>query len=100
MNNYEKWCEEWRIKFLNMDLAAIKERLPELKDEGAWLIISHFSRKFGISKEDGQIIAWEDAGYEIDAFDCMPIRFLFWEGDEEFPDQANLLLDPACFPLA
>jgi hypothetical protein len=23
----------------------------------------------------------------------MPIRFLFWDGDEEFPAQANILFD-------
>ena len=23
--------------------------------------------------------------YEVDAFLCMPVRFLFWDGDEEFP---------------
>jgi hypothetical protein len=31
--------------------------------------------------------------YEVDAFLCMPVRFLFWDGDEEFPAQANILFD-------
>lgn len=31
--------------------------------------------------------------YQISAFDCIPMRFLFWDGDEEFPAQANVLFD-------
>lgn len=34
-----------------------------------------------------------DAGFELDAFACIPMRVLFWEGDEEFPAQANILFD-------
>jgi hypothetical protein len=32
-------------------------------------------------------------GYQINAFDCMPMRFLLWDGDDEFPAQANVLFD-------
>lgn len=173
MSNYEKWCEQWRIKFLDMDQKVLKTRLPELQDEGQWLTLSHFGRKFGVNKLDGHIRAMEDSesiscyeklniytlfgyvspfatikgnwvkfdqlkdaapfskafqagiiepfgrtfnghmaeleqafcklqgrktpqsdvGYEIDAFGCMPVKFLFWEGDDEFPSQGNLLFD-------
>ncbi len=41
----------------------------------------------------GKKLPWSDVGYELHAFDCIPVRFLFWEGDEEFPAQANLLFD-------
>lgn len=34
-----------------------------------------------------------DVGYQINVFPCIPIRVLFWEGDDEFPAQANLLFD-------
>jgi hypothetical protein len=34
-----------------------------------------------------------DAGFEAAAFECMPIRFLFWDGDDEFGAQANILFD-------
>ena len=59
-NNYEKWCEQWRKKFLKMDQEELKRRLPELKEEGNWLTISHFGRRLGVHKENGRIIAMED----------------------------------------
>ncbi len=34
-----------------------------------------------------------DAGYQISSFDCIPIQFLFWDGDDEFEAQANILFD-------
>ena len=59
-NNYEKWCEQWREKFLNMDQEELKKRLPELKEEGAWLTLRHFGRALGVHRENGRIIALED----------------------------------------
>lgn len=41
----------------------------------------------------GQRLKQGDAGYRIYAFDCMPLEFIFWDGDEEFPAQANILFD-------
>lgn len=29
----------------------------------------------------------------MNAFACIPVRLNFWDGDEEFPAQANLLFD-------
>lgn len=34
-----------------------------------------------------------DVGYRIPAFDCMPLQFIFWDADDEFPAQANILFD-------
>lgn len=34
-----------------------------------------------------------DVGYEIRAFSCMPLRFYFWDKDEEFAAQGNILFD-------
>lgn len=173
MSNYEKWCEQWRIRFLHMDKAVLTQRLPELRDEGEWLTIFHFGRKFGIHKADGHIVAMQDSdlvscseklnsytlfgyvspfatctgnwvkfdalkdaspfsrafqagiiepfgrtfnshmaelsqavpklggtfvpqadvGFILNAFDCIRVKFLFWEGDDEFPAQGNLLFD-------
>lgn len=41
----------------------------------------------------GKPLPQGDAGYQIEAFSCMPLQFLFWDGDEEFPAQANILFD-------
>lgn len=38
-------------------------------------------------------IADSEAGLEAMVFDCLPIRFLFWDGDDEFAAQANILFD-------
>ena len=34
-----------------------------------------------------------DSGFQLPAFACSPMRLNFWEGDEEFEAQANLLFD-------
>lgn len=34
-----------------------------------------------------------DAGFEAKAFECMPVQILFWDGDDEFSAQANILFD-------
>ena len=34
-----------------------------------------------------------DAGYQIDAFACEPMQFYFWDCDDEFAAQANILFD-------
>lgn len=44
-------------------------------------------------KLGGKRIPFSDMGYQIDAFSCIPIRFLFWDKDDEFSAQANILFD-------
>lgn len=65
-------------------------------------IILPFARTFSghvdslhlASKSLGGVrLPYSDAGYQIEAFRCIPVRYLFWEGDEEFPAQANILFD-------
>ena len=41
----------------------------------------------------GRKLSTGDVGYQIEVFPCIPLRVLFWEGDEEFSAQANLLFD-------
>ena len=41
----------------------------------------------------GKSMLQGDVGYKIDAFSCMPLEFIFWDGDDEFPAQANILFD-------
>lgn len=42
---------------------------------------------------NGTPIRQGDVGYVIHAFDCMPLTMIFWDGDEEFDAQANILFD-------
>lgn len=41
----------------------------------------------------GTPIRQGDVGYIVRAFACMPLTVLFWDGDEEFEAQANILFD-------
>ena len=41
----------------------------------------------------GTKLPYSDMGYQIHAFSCIPVQFLFWDKDEEFPAQANILFD-------
>ena len=34
-----------------------------------------------------------EVGYQISVFPCIPMRVLFWDGDDEFHAQCNLLFD-------
>ncbi|MDO4297706.1 MAG: DUF3786 domain-containing protein [Lachnospiraceae bacterium] len=42
---------------------------------------------------NGEPIRQGDVGYVIHAFDCIPVTMVFWDGDDEFEAQANLLFD-------
>lgn len=33
------------------------------------------------------------SSFLLPAFDCIPVELLFWDGDDEFPAQANILFD-------
>lgn len=47
----------------------------------------------------GRRIAGADAAYEIAFLPGLPVRFLIWEGDEEFPASAQILFSDS-FPAA
>lgn len=54
----------------------------------------HLDRlKTAFERLGGLRLPYSDMGYEISAFACIPVRFLFWEGDDEFPAQTNILFD-------
>lgn len=42
---------------------------------------------------DGVPIRQGDVGYIINAFECVPVTMVFWDGDDEFEAQANFLFD-------
>lgn len=44
-------------------------------------------------KLGGVRAAQGDAGYILKCFDCIPMQFLFWDADDEFEAQGNILFD-------
>jgi len=34
-----------------------------------------------------------NSSFHLPAFACIPVKLLFWDGDDEFPAQANILFD-------
>ncbi len=59
-SNYEKLCEDWRLKFLELDQEKLCRKLPELKPEGEYLTLFHFGQKYGVHRQNGQIVALSD----------------------------------------
>lgn len=41
----------------------------------------------------GTPIRQGDVGYVVNAFECIPVTVVFWDGDDEFEAQANILFD-------
>ena len=171
VSNYELQRRQWQRRFLDMDHAALRQKLPELEETADQLRLWHFGRQFAVSREDGAIRCLSDdgpvsyneqmniytlfhycapgahltgewlpfrdlrhaspfaaafqrgtvlplartfsgrgdllpaaveklrgvriseSGFQLPAFACIPMRLHFWEGDEEFEAQANLLFD-------
>lgn len=44
-----------------------------------------------VKKLNGTVLS--PANYQLWAFSCVPVRLNFWDADDEFPAQANLLFD-------
>lgn len=171
VSNYEVQRRQWQRRFLDMDHAALRQKLPELEETADQLRLWHFGRQFAVSREDGAIRCLSDDGpvsyneqmniytlfhycvpgarltgewlpfrdlrhaspfasayhsgiirplartfagredllpgavrelgglrldlhgYQLPAFECIPMRLYFWDGDEDFEAQANLLFD-------
>ena len=47
-------------------------------------------------KMGGTKFPLSDVGYEVKAFECIPVRFFYWDADDEFPAQGNILFDTSC----
>jgi hypothetical protein len=61
-------------------------------------IVDHFSRQpeklIAVAKELGGVKAdYGDAAVTINAFKRVPITFVLWKGDEEFPPDGSILFD-------
>lgn len=58
----------------------------------------HFAGRPEAFKEAGERLGYTplsygDASFQVPAFFCIPLRVIFWDGDEEFPAKVNLLFD-------
>ena len=171
VSNYIKQCDDWRNKFLDMDIDEICSKIPELKREEDRLTFWYFGRHLAVDLSSGIITCLSDDrpikewtqlnvytlfwycvpgakfigewlpfgslknaspfdaafkngiinpiaaafsghsdllpdaveklrgfkisehSFQIPAFACIPVRVNFWDGDDEFPAQANLLFD-------
>ncbi len=40
-----------------------------------------------------QLLSYGDAGFQAQVFPCLPVRVIFWDGDEEFPAKVTILYD-------
>ena len=69
----------YKIGVTDVFSATFSGHLPELK--------AAFEKLGGTELPQG------DAGFQIYAFACMPMRFYFWDKDEEFNAQGNILFD-------
>lgn len=49
--------------------------------------------KDACKKLEGYSVPQGDVGFVISVFDSIPVTVLFWDGDDEFEAQANLLFD-------
>ncbi len=89
-----------------------EEKIPYDDVPGCRSYLSVFERRtvrpliaaFGFSRdafrEAGQALGaieepYGDASFTIKAFPMVPITFILWEGDEEFPPSAKILFDPS-----
>jgi hypothetical protein len=51
-------------------------------------------RETGI-RSGGEPVEIGDASFILHAFPCVPLQYVLWEGDEEFPPSVQLLFDAA-----
>jgi hypothetical protein len=59
---------------------------------------TYFNQKAELLKKraiaiGGQISSYGDVSFTINAFPLIPLRFIFWNGDEELPANVNILFD-------
>jgi hypothetical protein len=59
---------------------------------------TYFNRKTELLKKraikiGGQITSYGNVSFTLNAFPLIPLQFIFWDGDEDFPANANILFD-------
>ena len=66
-------------------------RTLTIRDNGLGMDKEELENAF--EKLNGLRLPLGDVGYQIDAFSCEPMQFYFWDCDDEFEAQANILFD-------
>lgn len=51
VSNYEKLCEFWRERFLQMNLQELKEKIPGLREDEESLRLTYFGEEYCIGKK-------------------------------------------------
>ena len=85
-----KWVPSHTI-----DGVVSRTRVPDpLLDPFARRYTGHLQElETACEKMGGKKIPKGDAGYEFEAFPCMHLCLVFWDADEDFPAQAQILVD-------
>ena len=76
------------------DLYPLTARCPRLAETLAAAFSGRAAAlERGLVALGGRKLTGGDVAYEVDAFPDFPVAVRFWDGDEEFPAQVNLLFD-------
>lgn len=88
-----------RGKWLSfLELPSGSHHYGPFQADGTAPLARRFGQDTGVlhqaaQKLGGQPIEVGDVGYRIPALPKLPLAVILWEGDEEFPAQANILFD-------
>ena len=109
--NYDTVMAIWHLFYYSKPEARVRgefvpfrsvRRLAPFEPNYQQTILKPFARAFSgkpellrlaCEKLGGRPIRQGDVGYQIDVFSCMPLCVTFWDADEEFEAQANILFD-------
>lgn len=70
--------------------AFVKRAINPLKDVFGQNLTAF---RLAAQKLKGAAVDYGDAGFEFRIFKHLPLRLIVWEGDSEFPAEANILFD-------
>lgn len=86
---------EW-VHFRDVKSAGVFEGAFERQVLGPFA--EHFAGRPEAFREAGERLGcvplpYGDGSFQVPAFSCIPLRVIFWDGDEEFPAKVNILFD-------
>lgn len=86
---------EW-VHFRDVKSAGVFEGAFERQVLGPFA--AYFAGRPEAFREAGERLGYAplnygDGAFQVPAFFCIPLRVIFWDGDEEFPAKVNILFD-------